>query len=354
MAEKVTRGEHVDPEEQFERRRRAQVVYFAIAFTITLSSWILAGSRLGELIEYRFGAPGLLQLVTIGGLITSIGALAWVYLQTGFKAPSGVDREIYRAREAMRRLKNGADAGVDINQEVAGPDSELTLLKKRLERLEVSPPQSAFDLDQIVSGLSVRVLDKSSDDLIRLASMKLDSRLAQLKSLDAVERSFTDTRARIYSEIGRLNLQGNLNLVIGMVISISGVVALGYYVSQEFGDKIDVKQYAMHFIPRLSLVVLIQAFAFFFLKLYKSSLDERKYYQNELTNIEQRHAAINLASADGEDERRELVSILATVERNHVLAKGTTTLELERARIEAQGGALEAVKALAPMISKLK
>jgi len=43
--------------------------------------------------------------------------------------------------------------------------------------------------------------------------------------------------------------------------------------------------------------MLIELFAYFFLKLYKSDLSEIKYFQNELTNVEMRYAAVRLADA---------------------------------------------------------
>jgi hypothetical protein len=40
---------------------------------------------------------------------------------------------------------------------------------------------------------------------------------------------------------------------------------------------------AVRNVPRLSTVALVEAFAYFFLGLYKSKLEEIKYYQNKCT-----------------------------------------------------------------------
>ncbi|MBI5525005.1 MAG: hypothetical protein HY897_01580 [Deltaproteobacteria bacterium] len=40
-----------------------------------------------------------------------------------------------------------------------------------------------------------------------------------------------------------------------------------------------------HYVPRITTVTFIEVFAFFFLKLYRASLIEIKFYQNELTSL---------------------------------------------------------------------
>ena len=90
-----------------------------------------------------------------------------------------------------------------------------------------------------------------------------------------------------------------------------------------------------HFVPRLTLVILIELFAYFFLSLYKASLAEIKYFQNELTNIESKELALQAALNSGEASMiSDIVSKLALTERNHILSKDQTTVELERARLE--------------------
>jgi hypothetical protein len=46
-----------------------------------------------------------------------------------------------------------------------------------------------------------------------------------------------------------------------------------------------VKSLLSFYIPRITTVILIETFAYFFLKLYRQNLEEIKYYQNELTTL---------------------------------------------------------------------
>ena len=75
--------------------------------------------------------------------------------------------------------------------------------------------------------------------------------------------------------------------------------------------------YVVQFLPRLTLVVLIEIFAYFFLRLYKSSLGEIKYFQNEITNIEAKALALQAAELAGDKESTaSIINRLADTDRN--------------------------------------
>jgi hypothetical protein len=86
-----------------------------------------------------------------------------------------------------------------------------------------------------------------------------------------------------------------------------------------------------HYVPRLSLIVFAELFAYFFLKLYKEGLADIKYYQNELSNIDLRLTALKAALTTRDNEILKIViGELAKTERNFVLKSGESTVELEK------------------------
>jgi hypothetical protein len=86
-------------------------------------------------------------------------------------------------------------------------------------------------------------------------------------------------------------------------------------------------------IPRLA--VFIEIFSLFFLRLYRAGLDEIKFFQNELTNVETKYAALESALASkNADLTERVIGLLAETERNFLLRKGESTVELERAKID--------------------
>jgi len=104
---------------------------------------------------------------------------------------------------------------------------------------------------------------------------------------------------------------------------VAGLVLLGYVVFQARFSANNLVSVASYYVPRLSLVLFIELFAYFFLNLYKSSLSEVKYFQNEMTNIEVRFTALGVALEAGDDELvREVTAELAKTERNFISGQG--------------------------------
>ncbi|NVM23975.1 MAG: hypothetical protein HWN68_19625, partial [Desulfobacterales bacterium] len=150
--------------------------------------------------------------------------------------------------------------------------------------------------------------------------------------------------------------RGNLNLVLGILTTVSGLVLLGYFVinlepSEAEANYVD---FVRHFIPRLSLVVFVELFAYFFLRLYKASLAEIKYFQNELTNVESKAIALSSAlNTQKEDTISGAIISLANTERNRILQRGESTPELEVAKIEA-GNISNIAKEVVALVKKHK
>lgn len=162
---------------------------------------------------------------------------------------------------------------------------------------------------------------------------------------------FDEFRNRLLKELDSLSWRGNVNLTVGAIATIIGVILLGFSVFSEVTTNKDVWSFVSHFAPRLTLVILIEIFAFFFLSLYKSSLAEIKYFQNELTNIESKLLALQAAIVHGDKKTvADIIAKLAATERNHVLTKGQTTVELEKAKMEQDTENM--VKHLASFIRK--
>ena len=61
------------------------------------------------------------------------------------------------------------------------------------------------------------------------------------------------------------------------------------------------------------MAIFIEVFSFFFLKLYKSGLADILYYQNELTNLESKFLALELASLGRNTEARGHMETVAHV-----------------------------------------
>ena len=193
---------------------------------------------------------------------------------------------------------------------------------------------------EFIDSLSAKIKEAAASDL--LDSIKEDVR-KQVKIdrfewvSDKISKIFTRTIDRLRGAIEDQYKRGTINLAIGIIITIIGLAVLGYYVSELKIDPANPINTAQVFFPRLSLVILIEVFAFFFLKLYRASLIDVKYFQNELTRFEAKYIA--LWAAYQEEDRamfEKILEILARTERNVILEKGQSTIDLERERSEKE------------------
>jgi len=188
----------------------------------------------------------------------------------------------------------------------------------------------------VVDTIKTNLQSETAQAVLAEIEHKVEERTKPDSRAEHIGQHFEATRKRLHREILALTKRGNLNLILGVFITILGLGFLIYYVlfenkSAENGPW----PFISHFAPRLTLVVFIEIFAYFFLSLYKSSLAEIKYFQNEMTNVECRFIALRTAIiSEYEDSAKQVITELGKTERNHVLEKGQTTVELEKARLE--------------------
>jgi hypothetical protein len=176
------------------------------------------------------------------------------------------------------------------------------------------------------------------DDVLRsLRKQPKDDVAKSSEALAILRQAGRDTRSRLQAQVTTLGSRANVNLAIGIVATITGLAVMGFAVYAKPDTPLTTEGLLSYLIPRVSLAVFVEIFAFFFLRLYRATLEEMKYVHNELSNAEARFAAASagLAGKDARIQARLLTALVKT-ERNFVLEKGATTVELERARLEAK------------------
>lgn len=172
-------------------------------------------------------------------------------------------------------------------------------------------------LSRINSEANASYIDKLKDE-IKGAEYRLDIFKRGKSTLD-----------RIYKEIDALGRRGTVNLVLGVITALSGVIALSFFVLAKQGAHSSLGDFTMEFLPRLSIVLIIEVFSYFFLRLYKSSLSEIKYFQNEATNIEHSFVALEAAiSINDKALIEKCIHTFLAVERNPIMTNGQTIREI--------------------------
>lgn len=149
-----------------------------------------------------------------------------------------------------------------------------------------------------------------------------------------IKHSFLASEERINNEIKNLKRRATVNLSWGVVLSSAALLFFFFLIyNEEIGKNLE--QVFLHFVPKLGLVVFVELLAYFFLRLYKTSLVSIQYYHNELTNIETKKiAAIVAVKHCDEAKIWQTVECLLKVERNVLLKGKETTIQMEMLKMQ--------------------
>lgn len=148
---------------------------------------------------------------------------------------------------------------------------------------------------------------------------------------------FEEFKERIIDESTRLNKQAVINLFLCFFIAFAFMGFVGYTTIYKSGinDNSTWTSFIMSYIPKLTGILGLLTMFLYFVRLYKTNIIDAKYYQNELTNIEFKYLAlISCFEIKNDDAINTIIKEFVVTDRNSVLLKDQTTLELERIKIE--------------------
>lgn len=275
-------------------------------------------------------------------LLISLGSFALVYLQSGSDdLTSRHERDLLGKLDRYREITD---------KQLASTQEEL----RRFEsKLDTSGPDKVFSKADKVK-IAKKIIEKTSIESIKgvfnseVADLKVG--FEQESVIDKLLTSSEGVINRLKREISDLRLRSNINLILGMLITLGGLYLLWTTVNivdssdllKTFATEGDesnfkfLKSLILPIVPRFLLVIFVEIFAYFFLRLYKDGLSEIKYFQNELTNIESKFYSVMFAYlTKSVDSLKTSLTSLSQKERNFVLEKGQTTVELEKAKSES-------------------
>lgn len=198
------------------------------------------------------------------------------------------------------------------------------------KNVPISDFQRKLELFLKDSKVSAQVNKVSKPERIRFIGRKTSSTSIKNPFIEAIQ----PLENNINNHIKKLQNNSIINLIIGIIGTIITISVLSLNLLTDHTYR-NLQEFIINFIPKLSFVIIIQLFAFFFLRLYKSNLDDTKYFQNELTNIMAKTIALKIAYQ--QEDRiliNELTRDLSKVERNFKLAAGESLLNIEKSKIE--------------------
>jgi hypothetical protein len=213
----------------------------------------------------------------------------------------------------------GARSNTGGQVEGASVDEIVDRLEERIENTALARILNGPDGDPMREAVAEALRESLTSDFVSEMEETYSPQIINSALVTESRLHFIQMRQRLDREVETLIRRAALNLVVGASTTLLAVVFLIYLVFSAEINTTNWEEALPNIVLRLSLVVFIEIFAFFFLRLYRQTLGEIKYFQNELTNVEMRAAALDTAMMRGDDDSiREALRACMYTERNPV------------------------------------
>ncbi|MFD0751697.1 hypothetical protein ACFQZS_16215 [Mucilaginibacter calamicampi] len=299
---------------------------FGVAFTLIGILLLFLRDDLAYFIFANKDSTITIALAAVVFLLSGVGNILYSYLQFSQKVPyedlsslktNAYEKELERIKLDLLKIKSSVNSN-DINQQ---------------------------EIDGLIKKIVEQNLEKSS--FLKILETKFGHNIIEANRIDQITNDFETIGQRINSEIQRLTKSANLNLVFGSITTLIAIGFLAYEVLYKEVNFTELIPLLSHYIPRIAIVIFVEVFAFFFLKIYRANLIDIKYFHNEMTNVELKFVAIKASIASKNETIIQMaIQELAKTERNFVLRKDESTIELEKEKIDLQSskGIIDALK----------
>lgn len=259
--------------------------------------------------------------------VVFLGGMAWMTRQN-----SGV-RDVFHTNnafppEVIKQLTN-----LPTREEI-----EQLVSVGRSIQLTGAETLSTQDFEVLREAIKSQIEQKLTADIVHDINGIAGKRAATSMGAETAE----GLRKRLSSLASELGVRSAINLMAGVAFAGFGIFLIWQgldgepSISLTSDNSTQWLSIAKYYLPRAGMVLLIEILAFFFLRLYRKTLDEIKYVHNELTNVEARILALaHAAQTNNAKLVATCIENLAKTERNFVLKKGETTVDLELSRAES-------------------
>lgn len=279
-----------------------------------------------DFLGIKMEASSLRKLVFFGGALWATGSLLNKYLEFGL-AKQNKESVLFSADD-----KNISEL---FDKQYSNFEDKIENIKLKLDNVEKGVKDrvlSDTDKDSIISSLKSTIFESASEDVINDIHSTISKSISN-ERFERIKKHFYEKVNRLIREVDALTRRARVNLIIGSITAIAGVSVFIAFVIESKSTNDATNYFLTNFTPRLSLVIVIEIFAYFFLGLYKSSLSEIKYFQNEITNIEFKKLSLIEAIIEGDKNTiNNILDKFSETERNFLLKKGESTVSLEERR----------------------
>lgn len=291
-------------------------------------------------------------------LVNTLFLAVYWYLQIKPTAIRTITRTVTNPIDTYSRTSTKIDEISKALELYKGKKSDekifVNFIKSRLIDLPERPEFESFNNSTLMNDVELElfklvllnvhdeIIDKMKNAIIEQRSKSKDETTKE-NSISRLIQLTDHVTSRLKNEIELLTKRGNLYITIGSVITVAGGVILyftvkdfilSYASANETNDVIN-KHDILSITARVSIILFIEVFAYYYLRLYKNIMDNVKFYQNEISNMELKLLALHaIENNDNNEALKTLTDELARTERNFVINKGQTTVDIEKSKHE--------------------
>ena len=333
-----------DSQREFARLRRTRV-YVATSAIFGIAAF-LAITLKYDLSELWGINPRVMSIAAIVLVMYAAAPLLMLYLRGSLSIPF---LEIM-LKTPYRQESEETSSNVIDNEELEGIRKQLHALRNEiLSSGRTSQALSDDDKAKMLQALR----DQFAARLVQETEQHQSEAMAERLGLIPIRRSLEFSGNRLRDELAVLNRRGNLNLVIGTLTTLAAVGLLIYMVMGHDSELTTLTGLLSYYVPRVSTVVFIEIFGFFFLRLYKTGLSEMKYYQNELTTLALIGVSVEMAAQESKQKGfGDLPRILADCDRNKAICSSGNDVNGTNKALERAASVIQELSKLLPDAGK--
>jgi hypothetical protein len=317
MQAEVNRDYSVSMNERFFARllawARPRFVVMAILLMLVIAV-LWDSTTLSDLIR----TSSFSKYVALIGLFAAMAGGITSYLQHGAVEQNAIVEHLRELPQTPRAVPKYSDS--------ATPGEVVEELSRRVDLL--SAPFTDEQRVALAKAATDAIATQAVSSKIEEFAFRVGQDFQNARIIEALERNTIVTLARLNSAIPDLTKRANLNLAIGITTTLAGVAVLtfGVFVISEPAMTSSAMEYLAHLLPRVSLAVLVEVFAYFFLRLYKDNLAAITFLQNEMTNVEVARSALAVVILHGDTEATSrITTTMAAVDRNRTSSPPRTS-----------------------------
>jgi len=239
---------------------------------------------------------------------------------------------LYMSGFSPKRIQENESENNNISDEKVSEYLELvSLLKsidKSIEKGKLESTLSEHERSEIIKNISTTIESQLNESLVQKIEEKYGTTIYNDKLSDKANELLTNTISRLKNEAEKLQSKATVNLSYGIASTIIAIFILIFVLmNAEPPKEATTITTVFYYTSRLFLVLLVQGISIFFLRLYKATLNDLMYINNEITNYEARRDALVLAFNLKETKSTiDMLSLLANTERNFILKKGESSI----------------------------